>query len=174
MLRSLKPLVYLLTLLLLSTKAVSGNTLAVLPADYRLVGSGQLSWFGLRVYQATLYAKNGRYDPDDGYALHITYGMSISKTTLVSRTLSEIERLFGSQGDSGKTAAILESVFCDVGAGDSILGLHIPGQSATFYCNDELLGEIEDPPLAQAFFAIWLHRNTSEPGLRKDLLGQSS
>jgi hypothetical protein len=37
--------------------------------------------------------------------------------------------------------------------------------------NDKPIGNIDDAEFARAFFAIWLDPKTSEPSLRKQLLG---
>jgi len=42
-----------------------------------------------------------------------------------------------------------------------------------FYNQHRLLGAIDDPVFARAFFSIWLDPRTREPQLRARLLGQS-
>ncbi|MEI8646244.1 chalcone isomerase family protein [Pseudoalteromonas sp. Hal040] len=41
----------------------------------------------------------------------------------------------------------------------------------TFYFNDKELGQIDDKRFADNFLAIWLSADTSEPSLRKQLIG---
>ena len=41
---------------------------------------------------------------------------------------------------------------------------------ARFYQGDRLLGAIDTPGFAEAFFAIWLDTRTSAPDLRQALL----
>ncbi|WP_462167420.1 chalcone isomerase family protein [Pseudoalteromonas sp. GB43] len=41
----------------------------------------------------------------------------------------------------------------------------------TFYFNDKKLGQIDDNRFADNFLAIWLSADTSEPSLRKQLIG---
>ena len=45
-----------------------------------------------------------------------------------------------------------------------------PGQSARFFFNGVLRGEVADAEFTRLFFGIWLSPNTSEPALRKQLL----
>jgi hypothetical protein len=40
-----------------------------------------------------------------------------------------------------------------------------------FYYNNELIGEIGQQEFSQLFLDIWLSENTSEPDLRRELLG---
>ena len=57
--------------------------------------------------------------------------------------------------------------------GDRITGLNLPQTGVRYYYNGKLLGEIRDREFAKAFFGIWLDPRTSEPALRKQLLGEA-
>lgn len=64
-------------------------------------------------------------------------------------------------------------IFPDVRAGERIVGMHLL-EGAVFYHQAEsrtrLLGRIDDPAFARAFFAIWLNSKSSAPELRAILL----
>ena len=135
------------------------------------VGSGRLTWLGMTVYEATLYAPQGEYREDLPHAIRIDYRFSFDRRQLAESSLQEIERIFGTRQDGEQIVARLESLFCNVTRGDRILGIHYPGQGAEFHCNGKPQGQIEDAELAAAFFAIWLNPHTSEPELREQLLG---
>jgi hypothetical protein len=146
------------------------------PLDDNLqaVGSGHLSWWGIGVYDATLYSDDGRYRPQRPHALRIDYQISVTASKLAERSLDEIEEIFGEQPERQRMIASLQTLFCDVEDGDTIIGYHYPGEGAEFYCNDQRMGRLDDSKLAAAFFAIWLDPRTSEPELRRQLLGESS
>lgn len=139
----------------------------------RIVGSGELTWMGMTVYRASLYAPEGRYRPDQPHAIKINYQLKFSRERMAQRSLKEIEQIFGTQPQREKMVQQLTSVFCNVAKGDHITGVHYPGKGADFYCNDGLHGRLDDAELAAAFFAIWLNSRTSEPRLRSELLGKS-
>jgi len=61
--------------------------------------------------------------------------------------------------------------FPDVVQGDRITGVQRPAQSARFFLNGALRGELQDAEFAARFFGIWLGPQTSEPALRRALLG---
>ena len=143
------------------------------PESWR-VGSGKLTWLGMQVYRATLYAPQGEYRADRPHAIKIVYRFSFSRRQLAERSLLEIENIFGEQPRRQQIVERFQALFCDVSKGDQILGVHSPGQWAEFHCNGRLLGRIEDADLARAFFAIWLNPRTSEPALRNQLLGYQS
>ena len=138
------------------------------------VGSGRLTWLGMTVYQATLFAPQGEYRDDAVHAIRIDYRFSFDRRQLALRSLQEMERIFGQRNDREQVVKQLESVFCDVTKGDRILGIHRPGHGAEFLCNGELQGRITDPDLARELFALWLDPRTSEPALRNRLLGQEA
>lgn len=140
----------------------------------RAVGAGELRWFGLRIYHATLWSAAQPFDPAARFALQLRYHRSISRERLVQTSLDEIRRLGIAPPDAGtlqRWEAQLRAAFVDVAEGDQLVGLHLPGQGMRLYGRDKLLAEIADPQLAQAFFAIWLHQESRDQNLRRQLLG---
>ena len=137
----------------------------------QLVGSGDLTWMGLNVYQASLHAPEGRYQPHTPHALKLRYDRSFSRERMAQRSLQEIEQIFGKQQQPDEIVRKLASVFSDVAKGDHITGVHYPGEGAEFSGRQGLLGRLDDAELAAAFFAIWLSPKTSEPQLRSQMLG---
>jgi len=144
---------------------------SIVRGQFSLVGSGQLTWWGMTVYDAALYAPGGIYRPETPHSLEITYRFSFTQAQLASRSLEEIERLYGKRSNREAALARFRSVFPDVAPGDRITALHRPGEGADFYRGDAPLGRIADAVLAAQFLSIWLHPATSEPGLRSQLLG---
>lgn len=144
------------------------------PARYALqpVGQGSLTWFGLRVYDAALWAPDGTLDFSRPFALVVRYARALDGESIAARSIEEIERLgAGSPAQRRAWAARLRSAIPDVEAGDQITGVHRPGQGTRFYLNDRLLGEIDDAAFSRAFFSIWLDPRTSAPELRAALIG---
>ena len=139
--------------------------------QFTKVGSGRLSWWGMTVYDATLYAPQGHYHPDNPHYLEITYRFGFTREQLASGSLEEIERLRGRRSDRNQLLSRFRSIFPDVAWGDRILALHRPGEGVEFYQRERLLGRIADAALAADFFSIWLDPATRKPGLREQLLG---
>jgi hypothetical protein len=57
-----------------------------------------------------------------------------------------------------------------VKAGDRIMGVHRPGNGASFWVNGQASGEILDTEFSEMFFGIWLSPKTSEQAMRTALL----
>mgnify|MGYP006206942581 CR=1 FL=1 len=108
----------------------------------------------------------------EAHALSIRYARAISSERLVSVSLDEIRRLgVSDEARLTRWGEALAAALPSVEAGDTLAALHRPGEGARFWHQGEPSGEIRDPDLARAFFAIWLDPRTREPQLRAQLLG---
>jgi len=140
----------------------------------RLQGQAGLRWFGLKIYDAALWSATTPFDPEQRFALELTYQRSISRTRIVQASVDEIRRLFGDRYDDARLKrweADMERLFIDVHEGDQLTGVYLPGAGCRFYSRTQLLGEVRDPEFARAFFAIWLDPRTKDTQLRNRLLG---
>lgn len=139
-----------------------------------LTGSGNFSWFGLRLYSASLYSAGSPQRWDEPFALELRYHRALSRDTLVDASLTEMRRL-AEQPPSLETlerwASSMQTAFVDVRPGMRITGLYLPGQGCRFYVDGQLRAEVADPAFARAFFAIWLDPRARDPQLRQRLLG---
>ncbi len=141
----------------------------------RLVGEGQLRFFGLRIYDARLWSETAPLQARTAFALELTYHRSISRDDLVRTSLEEIQRLSGEPLDAEQVRrwrADMQQAFVDIKAGDRITGVFLPGHGCRFYVNDRLQHEVADAAFADAFFAIWLDPRSRDQKLRRNLLGQ--
>lgn len=68
----------------------------------------------------------------------------------------------------------MQQLFPDVEKGDRITGLQLAGKVARFFVNGALRGEVRDADFTRLFFGIWLSPRSSEPELRKSLLGRAA
>jgi hypothetical protein len=144
----------------------------------RLLGRGNLRFFGLMVYEARLWAAAdfvaGRYDAH-AFALELIYARKLEGAAIAQRSIVEMRRS-GSLTDSQAQAWQEEMVraFPDIKPGDRLTGVHTPGAATRFFLNGRLTSAVADSQFARAFFGIWLAPGTSEPGLRQELIGQGS
>ena len=140
--------------------------------DLMLLGEGRLRVLFWEIYDASLYATNGVYDPEKPFALSLTYLRGFSGSEIAQRSVDEIR----SQGFVDETVlaswmAQLDAIFPDVVEGDQITGISQPSEGTRFFLNGALIGTITDQNLSTRFFDIWLSEKTSEPGMRESLLG---
>jgi|AntAceMinimDraft_5_1070358.scaffolds.fasta_scaffold61758_2 hypothetical protein len=143
---------------------------AFLPAA-QIIGEGQFRRWGFLVYDATLWSSSGQYEPDQPFALSLTYARTVSREQIVDASLDEMRELGVDVDGHPEWSETLRNVFVDVSEGDTLTGIYMPDQGAVFYADDRLTGQVSED-LAQAFFAIWLDPDTTAPDLRLALLGK--
>ncbi|WP_373975631.1 chalcone isomerase family protein [Chitinibacter sp. SCUT-21] len=143
----------------------------------KVIGNGDLRWFGLRIYTAKLWSEQPRFDANAPFALELTYHRSISREQFVSTSLDEIRRLFAQRYSAAtlqRWESEMQRAFTDVNEGDQLIGVYLPNVGCRFYNSRRLLAEIRDPEFAKAFFAIWFDVRSKDSGLRAQLLGDKS
>lgn len=143
--------------------------------DGRQLGTNKFTWFGLHVYDAQIWSNvpNQQFD----YTKHpcwleLTYARDFKGSDIAERSKDEMKEI-GAGNDEKREAweKKLAEIFPNVKKGDSLSALHVPGKSMQFFHNGKPLAQIQDMELAKAFMGIWLDAKTSEPKMRKKLLG---
>lgn len=146
-------------------------------AGARLQGEATMRFFGMRVYNARLWAApDFRADQPVGQALvlELEYLLSLKGQAIAERSLQEMRRAGGfSEAQAQRWLEQMRALFPDVRPGDRLSGLLEPGVAASFWLNGKALGRVEDGDFARLFFGIWLAPTTSEPAMRLALLGQA-
>lgn len=166
---------------LISFLLLAGSTLAEAVPEalrdgengWRQWGSGEMSWWGFALYRATLWVAappSGELPADVPTALRLQYRRDIPRDRLVQSSLDEMRRLGADEAQLARWQGELQRVLPDVREGETIVGVHYPGQGAAFYHGDRRRGEIADADFARLFFAIWLDRRSRSPALRAALL----
>lgn len=139
-----------------------------------LLGESRLSFLFWDVYDARLYVTDDFYQPDKPFALTLRYLRNFTGSDIAERSIKEIRQQgFTDDQVLSLWEAQLSEIFPDVVEGDEIIGISDPSQGARFFHNGELIGEISDKTFSRWFFDIWLSEKTSEPEMRKSLLGAS-
>jgi hypothetical protein len=141
-----------------------------------LQGSGRLRFIGLSVYDARLWRGAAPVGADwmaAPLALELIYLRNLVGKQIAERSLKEMRRQRDLTDDEAtRWLTAMTQMFPDVKEGDRITGLVVPGLGARFAVNGTVKGDIRDPEFAKLFFGIWLSEKTSEPALRRALLGQ--
>ena len=141
-----------------------------------LQGRGTLRFFGLAVYEARLWAAAGfeaeRY-PALPFALELRYARALAGQAIAERSIAEMRR-GGSLDDeqARRWQLSMTRAFPNVVAGDRLTGMSQPDGTTRFFHNGQPTSTLVDPAFARRFFGIWLATTTSEPGLRRQLIGQ--
>ena len=143
----------------------------VLPGA-REAGGGAFRYLGLRIYDAKLWTAGPRFDAEAPYALGIRYARNIKGLKLAEESVKQWRGMrYGYEDRYEAWEAEMRRIFPDVKPDDELVGVHLPGKGAQFYFNGKPAGAVADSAFARAFFAIWLDERTTEPGLRRALIG---
>lgn len=152
--------------------AIASEAILASVPNASVVGRGILSYMFWDVYKATLYAPKGRFDPQKPFALSIEYYHAIDGKDIADKSVQEIRR----QGfkDEIKLATWhtqMNAIFPDVKDGTVLSAVYTPGSQTTFYNGNVAIGSIKGDDFGRSFLGIWLGEKTSEPKLRRALLG---
>jgi hypothetical protein len=146
--------------------------------EARLQGSGRLRFLGLAIYDARLWTTTA-FTADQftthPFALELIYQRALVGKLIAERSLDEMRKVgTPTEAQSERWLAAMVQTFPDVKSGDRITGLHRDGRTR-FFVNGQPRGEavaaLREPEFARLFFGIWLSPRTSEPSLRRALIG---
>jgi hypothetical protein len=149
----------------------------VLAQGYGLqkVGGGELRWFGMSIYDASLWTSTGRYDgfgSGDTVALSLWYQRSFTRDELIRITETAWRKLGGTDPDQRERwVADLRRSWADVAPGQNVTAIVIPNGPTRFYDQRGRFGQVDDPAFGPAFLAIWLDPRSVVGDLRVRLLG---
>ncbi|MCG9697077.1 chalcone isomerase family protein [Shewanella sp. Isolate11] len=140
-----------------------------------LLGEGEMSYLFWTLYRAQLFSSTASFIADDNNpkALRIEYYKHIDKQALIEATGEQWLHLGYSASAIDTWLKPLNQIWPDVTPGDALTLYVTQGGESQFYLDDKLIGMINDPAFGQAFLSIWLSKNTTEPQLRRQLLGEN-
>jgi hypothetical protein len=125
------------------------------------------------LYKSRLKTTSGKYPisfDEDQLIFQIDYFADISKEDLIKRTVEQWQHQNVPKQVYQPYISQLTSIWPAITEGDS-LAILVKKDSSIFYFNNQRIGVIEDNFFGKLFIDIWLDKNTSQPSLRRQLLG---
>jgi len=146
--------------------------------SYRLRGQANMRWFGLLLYEArlwTLDAFDSKHWADQRFALELVYARSFDGAKIAQASLELMQAQHGKVTERDRQwLAWMQQSFPNIQAKDRLLGLHQGAkEGCRFVHNRQVRLDIPDAHFAKAFFGIWLDPRTTEPALRRSLIGEA-
>ncbi len=162
----------LLTMLSMTTSLPLQAKPELMSDEANIVGKSRLTYIFWDVYDAVLYAPNGNWSEEKPFALKLSYLRDLEGKAIAERSVEEMRKQ-GLKNDQqlAKWQSTMAEIFPDVKEGDSLIGEVNNDGHTQFYFNGEPAGTVKDTEFTRAFFDIWLSEKTSEPEMRKQLLG---
>jgi hypothetical protein len=142
------------------------------------IGQAHMSVLFFDVYDIALFSKDKKWQQNNfPQALKITYLRDILKDDLLKATQEQWQHIALKQAKQTDWINQLNMIWPDIKQSNGLTIVVDINQKSKFYfnsknINNKLIGEISDPDFGPAFLAIWLGENTSEPKLRKRLIGK--
>lgn len=153
--------------------AWSSISLAEPLAKMQKVGQAKLQIWFWDIYQSSLYSLDGQYiEQQLPLGLKIHYLRDIKANELLHKTADEWQKLGLKSAQTQTWLDRLELIWPDLQKGDELLVIVDQDSSSTFFYNQRLLDNIQDPEFGPSFLRIWLDKNSSFPKLRQQLIGE--
>lgn len=156
------------------TPAYAIEQIAQYVPQAKKVGYGRLTVMFWDVYDASLYAPNGRWEENKPFALQLSYLRDIPGEKIADRSVEEIRHQgFQDEVRLADWHAQMIKIFPDVDKNTSLIGVYTGTGETLFFNGSKEIGHINDAEFGKYFFDIWLGKKTRAPELRLRLLGQS-
>lgn len=163
-------LILMATIFLATSSFAQKDILQHIP-NAKKIGEYAYSYFIWDIYDIELYAENNHVDNGQNIALSLTYKRDLKGHDISERSIFEIRNLgFTNKDILQSWQNKMDQIFPNVQDGTVLTGISYPNK-AVFYKDGTEIGTILDAEFSQYFFDIWLSPKTSEPDMRKALLG---
>lgn len=146
------------------------GTRAELPAMQHVGEARFVKWL-MHVYDATLWAADPRRPLESALALELRYARGLRGGDIADRSAEEMRRQGVDEGKLARWLPAMKEIFPDVRRGDRLVGVLRANGTTRFFRDGRPIGDVDDPAFGRAFFGIWLREDTSEPDMRRALLG---
>lgn len=160
-----------------ATYQIEGKTFKTSAStQLKQVGMAEFSYLFWDVYDSYLFNHSGTIDSNYNWyeqaplVLEIRYKRDIKADDLIDSTIEQWQHLNLEAAQYESYVPWLRKIWPDLKDGDRLALLVQDGQSIFFYNKQEIARQ-SDPYFARIFLDIWLSPDTSEPKLRKKLLG---
>ncbi len=139
----------------------------------RPLGKGRHSYWGIQMYDATLWIVGPRWSESQPHALDIEPNKAVSSDVLISSAVAEMRSL--KVGDERKLRAWqaeMKQVIPNLQPRDQVVIFCSDANHTIVYVNDKIVGKVDDPSFCPAVMSVWLHPQTKHQSMRKSLLKQ--
>ena len=158
-----------LLILLISLANISFAEVENLP----LRGEGSYSWLFINVYDAALFAPAGDDIYNKEFRLDLKYKRAFDGEDIAKQSEKEMLSAGVDKSLIKKWQSRMRAVFPNVKKGDVISAKFKPNVGVSFKLNRvKDLGSFNDVEFSKHFLNIWLGEKTSDPKLRRKLLGR--
>ena len=155
----------------LALAKVEPEVTALVP-QAQLVGTARMKYLLWNVYDVKLYTSSGQWRDGEPFALELNYLRNLKGSAIAKRSVEEIRKQgFTDEPTLSNWYQQLTRMMPDVNKGTRLTGVVDTNNHTLFYRDGVEIAYLDDPLFSKWFFNIWLSDATSEPKLRRQLLG---
>ena len=137
-----------------------------------IIGEGTLKVFFMEIYDLRLIADSPTFSWQDKFKLDFIYTRDLKRESVIKSSIKELRRQSSvTESDIESWQGYLEQFIKPIQEGTHATVLWNPEGHITFHYENSDPTTFEDEGFARAFLNIWLGEETSQPKLRKQLLG---
>ena len=157
--------------LLLPRSALAGAMEALVPLAKR-VGKARFNVFFFKIYDAELFAPDGRFDRSGPYALRLTYLIDAKKDRIISQTVQEMERQTSASAEQIESwIPLMERHFISMDKGSRADFIHTADGRLVLAANGGVIAEITDQDFITALMDVWLGPKVRDKTFQRELMG---
>ena len=137
------------------------------------VGEARLRVLFWTVYDSVLYTPDGKWNPDEPFALSITYLRKLSTARVVDETIKQMRQQgFEDEEKQAEWHREMTAIFPPINKNTVLTGVYTDTRETVFFDGSREVGTIKDPEFGKRFFDIWFGERTEYPKLRDQLIGK--
>ncbi|MEE3091497.1 MAG: chalcone isomerase family protein, partial [Pseudomonadota bacterium] len=137
------------------------------------VGEARFKVFLFKIYDAELFAPDGRFDRKGPYALRLNYLLDAKKDRIISSTVKEMKR---QKAASSKViegwVPLMEDAFISMDKGSYADFIHTGDGRVLLTANGKLISEITDSRFITALMNVWLGPKVRDKEFQDKLMGR--
>lgn len=135
-------------------------------------GEATMRWFGIPLYDATLFTPNGQaLDWQRPIALRLVYSRKISREAFLTATMRELDRIEGQRADHSEIRQKLMACYRDALTGDQFIAGSDTSDEVSLWFNGTKTCDVRHPQIRQRFLGIWLSDQSRSLRLTRHLRG---
>jgi len=168
-------IIALLIIISFGAKAATAAGISEWVPQAKLVGQARMTYLFWHVYDAKLFAVDGKWQASAPFALELSYLRDLDGEAIAKRSVEEIRKQgFSDEAVLARWYQQLSAILPNVKKGTRLTGVVDQNRHTRFYLDGQPLAVVNEPLFSTWFFNIWLSEATSEPKLRAQLLGEQS
>lgn len=126
------------------------------------LGKGRHSWWGIQMYDATLWIAGPRWSASEPHALDLEPRRTVSADALVKTAIDEMRELkVGDESQLEAWQAEMNKIIPSVRAGDQVVTFCPDTRRTQVFLNESSNGEVDDPSFCPAVMSVCCIRRPS-------------